>query len=271
MIKAQHTVSSDPIQGNYPMHIHSHSYELFCFLSGDAGYSVEGNCYQLAHGDLMLMRKCEAHHLILHSNARYERMIVNFDLPVPDLFDPTGQLMAPFHDRPLGKFNHYPASLFPDNQWQFYLEKIYQCKQPLQQLYYLLPLLNDLTVCFETVKNSNIHGEKDPAASVIKYINRHIQDDLSLEVLSQHFYLSKTHLNRIFKRSTGTTIWNYITVKRLFLARELLASGISPTQVYAQCGFQDYTTFYRAYKQHFGFSPKNDSTQKLEQQSADTT
>ena len=75
-------------------------------------------------------------------------------------------------------------------------------------------------------------------------------------MLAKRFYLSKTHLNRIFKQSTGTTVWEYITIKRLFLAKELIAAGRQPTDVCTQCGFKDYTTFFRSYKRHFGISPR---------------
>lgn len=259
LIETRHTCTETPIQGDFPMHIHNDSHEIYCFLSGDAGYSVEGNRYQLAHGDLMLMRKGEVHHLMLNSDVRYERMVVNFDLSSPSELDPDGRLLAAFNDRSLGKYNHYPASLFPDNQWLYYIQKMEGCPTPQQKLCYLLPLLNDLADCFETVKNSGAHVEKDRAAAVIKYINRHLSDDLSLISLAERFYLSKTHLNRIFKQSTGTTVWDYIIVKRLFLARKLINAGESPSKVYSQCGFQDYTTFYRAYKQHFGVCPKCDA------------
>ena len=259
LIETRHTCTETPIQGDFPMHIHNDSHEIYCFLSGDAGYSVEGNRYQLAHGDLMLMRKGEVHHLMLNSDVRYERMVVNFDLSSPSELDPDGRLLAAFNDRSLGKYNHYPASLFPDNQWLYYIQKMEGCPTPQQKFCYLLPLLNDLADCFETVKNSDAHVEKDRAAAVIKYINRHLSDDLSLISLAERFYLSKTHLNRLFKQSTGTTVWDYIIVKRLFLARKLINAGESPSKVYSQCGFQDYTTFYRAYKQHFGVCPKYDA------------
>lgn len=256
LIRNQHSCTENPMSRDYPMHIHNDSYEIFCFISGDAGYSVEGNRYQLEHGDLMLMRKGEVHHLILKSDSKYERMVVNFDLPA-DL-DPTGKLLAPFNERGLGKFNHYRATLFPENQWLSYVQKMQSYNDPQMKLCYLLPLLSDLADCFEVLKNSGYRAEKDRSSAVIKYINSHLSDELSLEFLSEHFYLSKTHLNRIFKQSTGTTVWEYIIVKRLFMARELIGAGESPTKVYPQCGFQDYTTFYRAYKQHFGVSPKND-------------
>ncbi len=254
-----HTRSGKPNPQDYFMHIHNDTYEILYFVSGSASYYVEGNRYRLEHGDLMLMRKGEAHHLELSGSAAYERFLVNFDLPpLPDI-DPGGQLLAPFNNRSLGKFNHYSAALFPNNHWRFYLEQICSSLQPQEKLCYLLPLLNDLSHCFETLKNASTGAVKDRCASIVKYINLHLQDDLSLSFLADHFYISKTHLNRIFRHSTGTTVWNYITIKRLFLARELINSGENPTKAYLQCGFQDYNTFYRAYRQHFGVSPKNDT------------
>ena len=82
-----------------------------------------------------------------------------------------------------------------------------------------------------------------------------VAEELSLEELSSRFYLSQTHLNRIFRASTGTTVWQYITIKRLYFAKELLETGKKPTEVAPLCGFKDYTTFFRAYKKLFGFAP----------------
>ncbi len=248
--------SDPPTQGDCSMHIHNDSHEIYCFRSGDAWYSVEGNRYPLEPGDLMLMRKGEVHHLIVRSDAYYERSVVNFDLP-PEM-DPDGLLLAPFNQRPLGKYNHYRAALFPDAHWMLYLEKIGAAEEPQRKWCYLLPLLSDLYDCFEQLKHTNPQAEKDRAAGVIQYINRHLGDALSLELLAGQFYLSKAHLNRIFRQSTGTTVWEYIVVKRLFMAREMLIAGQPPTRVYSLCGFQDYTAFYRAYRQHFGISPKDE-------------
>ena len=38
-------------------------------------------------------------------------------------------------------------------------------------------------------------------------------------------------------------------------ARQLILSGAAPTKVFAQCGFSDYSAFYRAYRKEFGISP----------------
>lgn len=253
------TKTEKPVRSLFKMHAHS-VYEIFFFISGDAEYFVEGTRYRLQPGDIMLMRKSESHHLILNSEAPYERIVLNFDLPFLNELDPDDRLMVMFHDRPLGKFNHYSAVQFPDNHWLFYLNKMIVHKDPMVRLAYLLPLLAELSECFETVKNTRQQAVLEPVASIVRFINHNLASGLSLSGLCEEFYLSKVHLNRLFKETTGTTVWNYITVKRLLMAREMLYAGKTPTEVYAECGFQDYTTFFRAYKKKFGVSPKNDQS-----------
>ena len=255
-ISSGHFRTEHPHQQDFPMHIHNDSYEILYFLSGDVDYAIEGTRYSLKPGDLILICKGEVHHLILKSAAHYERMTINFEFPQE--LDVDGTLLAVFQDRILGKYNHYRAVDFPDNRWKTYLEKINSYNDPRKKLYYLLPLLNDLSEIFHTAKSAQLYAKKDPVAAIIQFINTNLGNSLSLDILAEQFYISKTHLNRIFKQSTGTTVWNYITAKRLLLARKRIGEGEPPTMVYSQCGFQDYTTFYRAYKQYFKHSPKND-------------
>ncbi len=250
--------SESPTQQDYTMHIHNDTHEILCFLSGSACFYVEGTRYPLERGDLMLMRKGEAHYLLLNSLAPYERYLVNFDISGLKEIDPDDALLGAFRNRPLGHFNHYKAAMFPNNHWQFYLNKITASPSNTEKLCYLLPLLQELNDSFSLMKTVDASANHDKGSAIVTYINQHLQENLSLSQIADHFYVSRTHLNRIFRQATGTTIWNYITAKRLFMARKQIRQGASPTKVYATWGFQDYNTFYRAYRHHFGVSPKND-------------
>lgn len=90
---------------------------------------------------------------------------------------------------------------------------------------------------------------------IIQYINNHLTDGISIDRLSEMFYISKYHMMRQFKEETGYTIGNYINQKRLLMARELLKKGEPVTKVYFDVGFKDHSTFVRAYKQLFGEIP----------------
>lgn len=257
-IEAYHGITENP--GTVHSQMHSHPfYEIYCFLDGNAEYCVEGRRYQLSRGDLMLMRRGEVHHYELSNCGRYERMGVHFDLPEDDTLFDKAHLLAAFDERGAGKLNHYPASAFKDNHWEFYLRKITQAEDQRQALCYLLPLLMELADYFPRLQQLPSAAERDRAAPIMKYISQNLQEKLSLEKLCAQFYISKTHLNRLMRQSTGTTVWEYITVKRLFLAREKILAGARASEVYSECGFSDYTTFYRAYKQHFKTAPSGRS------------
>ena len=80
-------------------------------------------------------------------------------------------------------------------------------------------------------------------------------EDITVEQLSGHFFLSVSQFSRLFKEATGASPWAYITAKRLISAREQLQSGISAKKAAERCGFKDYSVFYRAYVKRFGEKP----------------
>lgn len=250
--------SSNNESEQFPMHTHD-NYEIYCFLGEHARYTVEGNIYPLEKGDILLMRKGEAHFFMPQEkdkNHIYERIIVNFDFLNYQNEFINQKLMSVFNDRPLGKYNRYPAALFEDKNWIYYLEKICSCKVNEQKELYLLVLLQELYENFETVKTNAHDFEANSSKSIINYINRHLTETLSLDTICEKFFISKSQLNRNFKKTNGSTVWEYITAKRLLLAKEMLQNGGRPTEVYLSCGFNDYVTFYKAYKKHFSVSPQ---------------
>ena len=94
---------------------------------------------------------------------------------------------------------------------------------------------------------------------ILDYINAHLAgEDLEPEALAARFYVSRSQLNRLIKNGTGFTLWNYITCKRLSHAFYLMQAGMSNKEAATASGFQDYSTFYKAYVRVKGFPPKDD-------------
>lgn len=235
--------------------LHSHdNFEIYSLLSGDADFLVEGSRYPLHAGDLVLMRKGEVHMFRLRSGAAYERMHVNFDLSATLSFLGRQDLLSPFLDRPLGKWNHFPVALFPDRALPHALGALCQAKEE-DRLFYLLPLLSGLKEAFETVKSRGSPLKQNPMEPVLAYLNEHLAEEISIGEICARFFISPAHLTRLFRAATGTTVWQYVTIKRLFLAKAFIDAGEKPTTVFSRCGFKDYSTFYRAYKKHFHTAP----------------
>jgi len=252
-------ISASRTYTEYPkldiVHMHAHeSYEIYCFLSGNAKYSVEGNFYDLKPGDILIMKRAEVHSLIIKSPVPYDRCVVNFH-PESLLGNETEDLMRFINERPLGKFNRFAASVFKQKNWLYYIEKIISSDYPEQRVY-LTVLLTELKNAYPQIKTKEEKNEN--FSNIISFINEHLTEKITLEDICRFSFLSKSQLNRKFKAVTGTTAWDYVTVKRLMLAKELLSKKHRPTTVYLECGFSDYSTFYRAYKSKFGSSPAED-------------
>lgn len=101
----------------------------------------------------------------------------------------------------------------------------------------------------------NIQKEKAAIQNVISYINQHYTESITLDSLCDKFYISKSYLSRSYEHVTGKSIYQYILEKRMIMARQLLIDGEKPTDIYALCGFNQYSNFYRAFKKYYHMSP----------------
>ena len=105
-------------------------------------------------------------------------------------------------------------------------------------------------------------GGDSKVVSLLQYLNLHLADPLTIDELAARFYISKYHMMRRFRQETGYSVHGYLTEKRLLLARQLLGQGCTPAEAAAQAGYQDYSTFSRAYKKQFGHGPSADTKGK---------
>ncbi len=92
--------------------------------------------------------------------------------------------------------------------------------------------------------------------SIIQYIESHIDEDLSLDLLAEKMHVSKFHISHIFTDTNGLPLHKYITKKRLDMCRDAILSGQDISLVSESYGFSDYSVFYRAFVKEYGKSPK---------------
>lgn len=252
------SLDEKPDKTMFKMHTHD-TYEIFLFLEGKAVYYVEGTDYPLKRGDLLIMRRDESHYISIDENHPYKRYVIHFKKEIVDKIDPKGELLKPFENRQSGKFNLYKKEDFLSETYLLLFEKINRCEgnPDLTFLTNFYPLLNEILIAFENRIDFNTAGKESISRGIINFINTKLTGEISLDDICEKFFISKASLCRIFKNTTGTTVWEYITIKRLTIAHRMIESGVSATEAALQSGFSDYSVFYRAFKKTYGTSPKS--------------
>lgn len=95
-----------------------------------------------------------------------------------------------------------------------------------------------------------------PLKRVMRWIDEHISEKITLAMLASLAGCSTGHLIRLFEAYVGTTPARYLMERRLQRSRELLRDpGSDITQVALQCGFSSQSHFTRAFVQRFGDPP----------------
>lgn len=103
------------------------------------------------------------------------------------------------------------------------------------------------------------NGKEEPVISRIeKYIRCHYQQDLSLAVIAERFFLSREYISRRFKQEFGENLSDYIGRVRIEQAKLLLANPhIRIAQVASMVGYADEKYFSKVFKKLCGQSPND--------------
>ena len=99
--------------------------------------------------------------------------------------------------------------------------------------------------------------EGDVASRMLTYINEHFRDEITPASVSEHFGYNQSYVSRFFKDSFGIGLKKYLTVMRLKNAVMLLDGGRhSITYCALDSGFGSVRSFYRAFREELGCTPK---------------
>ncbi|MWV47255.1 response regulator [Paenibacillus sp. HJL G12] len=91
---------------------------------------------------------------------------------------------------------------------------------------------------------------------ILRYIHDHFTDDLSIQGLSEKFFLSPNYLCHLFKKEVGENFIEYVSNQRIQYACKLLAETNDPIkQIGDKCGFNDYFYFTRIFKRITNMTP----------------
>lgn len=252
------------------IYIHTHDfYEIYVYLSGSVKLFIEGDIYNIKRGDIIVIPPYTVHQLLPVSpeqmDQEYDRIYLyvtpaclatfqfNEHSVLPPLERASQEKRYHFHIADSMDFERIFDSMmaiYQNSKTEFYGKELLNRAHILQSMALLNKhILSDMGPRKTTYINPLIDD-------VLSYINEHYMEPMSLESIASHFYINKYTLTKLFKKQTDRTLHNYILLKRISIAKQKMAEGRSPSAIYDEVGFKDYSTFYRAFQKMEQISPK---------------
>ncbi|WP_029233593.1 AraC family transcriptional regulator [Butyrivibrio sp. VCB2006] len=257
-----------------PYHYHDF-HKIILILGGQVKYLIEGREYELLPFDFVLVNRYLIHKPIIGNQAlteensnksgqdNYDRIILYLS---DDFLREYGLLDAFDKAKEIGSY----VVRFPGDVSTSIYEQFTRIEEDIskEKDEYAGPLLTRIDVLKSLISFNKACIKEDfgfkPEArynrkviEIISYITEHLSGDLSIDYLADHFYMSKYHMMRVFKNETGYSIHQYISEKRILLARNQIMSGMPATTACLECGFKDYSSFSRAFKNQLGILPSD--------------
>ena len=262
---------------------HHHDFsKIVILIDGDLTYYIEGKSYILKPWDILFINKNEIHKPVVNVDKYYERIVIWLN---PDFIAKYAQgnnnLLKCFEVAMKNNYNLLRLNMKSIENIKNLIQDIQSCdnsnefgSEILKESLFiqLMVLMNRLFL--NSDKNRDIEDIQydKTIEEVLSYINSNLENDLSIDTIASKFFISKYYLMRKFKNQIGSSIHSYVIQKRLILAKSLISDGLSMSTVCSKCGFNDYSSFVRAFKKAYGVSPSNynSKTHNFENSMSDT-
>ena len=120
-------------------------------------------------------------------------------------------------------------------------------------------LTDIVTACYlesASAQNEKTDSISEKLLAIRTYLDERFAEDIDLDFLSSHFFVSKFHLSREFKKATGLTVGNYLNSRRINKAKELLRFTKEPIGTIAvSCGIPDVNYFTKVFVKYESMTP----------------
>ncbi len=247
---------------NYTMssnHFHD-AYELYYLNSGTRQYFINDSTYTVRPGSFVMV-KPHIIHKTMDTGEEHSRILMSFKpsfLP----FEGLAEILGETYDKayvvnlPHGMqtiIEGYLAKIIDEANHQSigYLASIQALLMSI-----LLQLSRYISSQPDKIDDQSILNEK--IYEIISYIKANYCESITLEDLSGKFYISRYYLSRVFKKTTGFTIIEYVHSVRILEAQHLLRETDKHIAEIAELvGFNNVSNFNKAFKSIANETPLN--------------
>jgi len=249
---------------NAVISLHSHDYFeiIYCRTNTNTEYLIGPKRYRLQKGDIVCIPPGISHRPILPDQMKepYVREV----LWIKPAF--LREYRHMFLDEPLMEHEWLAPLRTAGTHWEF-LEDLFQRavreeeeKHPGWEAAVIgntLTILSHLNRLAIEQNSCPVKTEKPELLDrITAYIENNYTSCITIGDLAHQFYVSESTISHLFKQKMGISLYRYIIQRRLITAKLLIKEGKSMEDVCRHIGFKDYSTFYRAFKQEYGISPR---------------
>ncbi len=225
---------------------HCHAkYEMIAVASGDITVMLEGQSYRLKENQTIIIPPLFYHSITANGGGCYRRITAQFGAEA---------IPSALRD----KFSTRGTDTVIDSA---HIEKLKDICQKEEPSFYS-PLLQSLMIeiFYDALqkKERQARIETDEfLQKTFQYIDKHLQEKISLDDLAQYTSRSKSSFCHLFEAKMNISPKQYILQKKLALASKLINEGVPRTTAALHVGYENYSSFYRLYIKHVGEMPKS--------------
>ncbi|MGN0115153.1 MAG: helix-turn-helix domain-containing protein [Acutalibacteraceae bacterium] len=165
-----------------------------------------------------------------------------------------------FHTLPCG-WTFYPAN-FESSICYDLLNSMKKSVEESHNRFYVmtkvLSILSELNLYYDDIKKEDKFDKSNIALTILEYVKSNFTMNITYKSLRDKFFICDSTINKIFKRSTGSSFKEYLNNLRLNYANDMMhneSNELKLAKIAELSGFKTYSTFYREYIKEFGVSP----------------
>ncbi|MBQ4160776.1 MAG: AraC family transcriptional regulator [Clostridia bacterium] len=233
--------------GHMPL-IHSHSaYEIYISESGERTYIIDDTIIELSAHDVAFIKPHELH---TTDGSAYSRHLLYFKETYLNRFFTTEAKM-----QLLTLFQQKKLSLTADEHTEL-LKLLRTLSAKPDDFLVFCRIMQLFLHARANIPTDTVRRKSNLFSAIMEYVANHYLEIESLDTLAAQFYITKSHLCRLFKKETSVTIVTYINTQKLQLAREQLKlSKKSIAQIASECNFNSSMYFCKLFKETLGLTP----------------
>ena len=239
---------------------HDHNFhEMVYCLSGGVDYLIGGQQYHLQRGDILCVPAGMTHAPLIPQQLTepYRRYVLWISQEYFQILN-SMFLGDSLHTRDLPRLIRASGS-----SGEFLSQYFRRCVQECEQKQYrydgvVFGIVTELAVQLARLlrtEQSAPAGKPGLLEQIISHVDAHLAERITVADVAARFWVSQSTVSQLFRKKMGTSFYRYVTQRRLLESKLLIKSGVPMEQVSVAVGFQDYSTFYRAFKSEFNISP----------------